>query len=174
MSASARCVLRVNKLSRDTVTGQRPPKRKPDFKIKNEMAMTPESRRLAGILLVVLPTVEFGGVSLLSLLINDPRYMQNPLRQNLWRAGHAHAGVLLILSLVALRYVDEAILSDGVKRLVRSAIPITAILLPSAFFFSVLSPDATQPNAAIYLAYVGAIVLAAGLIALGIGLIRSR
>jgi drug/metabolite transporter superfamily protein YnfA len=34
--------------------------------------------------------------------------MRNPLRQDLWRAGHAHAGVWLILALVALRYVDEA------------------------------------------------------------------
>jgi len=56
--------------------------------------ISPESRRLAGILLVLLPTVVYGGVSILSLLINDPQYMQNPLRQNLWRAGHAHAGVL--------------------------------------------------------------------------------
>jgi hypothetical protein len=42
--------------------------------------MSQESRRLAGILLVIMPTVIFGGVSLLTLLINDPRYMQNPLR----------------------------------------------------------------------------------------------
>jgi hypothetical protein len=35
------------------------------------------------------------GVSLLSLLISDPAYAANPLRQNLWRAGHARAGVLL-------------------------------------------------------------------------------
>jgi len=41
---------------------------------------------LAGILLIVLPTVTFGGVSILSLLIGDPTYMQNPLRQDLWRA----------------------------------------------------------------------------------------
>ncbi len=136
--------------------------------------MTLESRRLAGILLVILPTVELGGVSILSLLINDPTYMENKLRQNLWRAGHAHAGVLLILSLVALRYVDEATLPDRAKRVVRNAIPTSAILLPSAFFFSVLSPDATEPNAAIYLAYVGAIVLAIGLVTLGVGLIRSR
>lgn len=134
--------------------------------------MAPESRRLAGILLVVLPTVEIGGVSILSLLISDPRYMENKLRQDLWRAGHAHAGVLLILSLLALRYVDEAVLSDGAKRLVRIAIPATAILLPIAFFFSVLSPDATQPNDTIYLAYVGALVLAIGLVTLGVGLIR--
>ena len=66
------------------------------------------SRRTAGILLVVFPTVLYGGLSLLLMLVGDSRYMQNPLRQNLFRAGHAHAGVLLVLSLVALRYVDEA------------------------------------------------------------------
>ena len=136
--------------------------------------MTDQSRRLAGILLIVLPTVEFGGVTLLRLLIDDPRYMANALRQDLWRAGHAHAGVLLILSLVALRYVDEANLSDGMKAFVRSAIPSAAIFLPAAFFFSVLRHDATAPNGFINLAYVGAIVLAAGLLCLGIGLVRIR
>jgi hypothetical protein len=135
--------------------------------------MSHESRRLAGILLVTLPTVVWGGVSLLSLLIHDPRYMANPLRQNLWRAGHAHAAVLLVLSLVALRYVDETELPDRLRRIARSAIPISAILLPAAFFFSVLSPDATEPNGFIALAYVGAAVLVAGLLLLGIGLIRA-
>jgi hypothetical protein len=69
--------------------------------------INPESRKMAGTLLVVLPTVMIGGVTLLTLLIADPAYVANPLRQDLWRAGHAHAGVLLVLSLVALRYVDE-------------------------------------------------------------------
>jgi uncharacterized membrane protein len=136
--------------------------------------MTDKSRRFAGILLIILPTVAYGGTALLGMLINDPRYMANPLRQNLWRAGHAHAAVLLILSLVALRYVDEANLSEGVKAFVRSAIPSAAIFLPAAFFLSVLSPDATQPNGLINLAYVGALVLAAGLLCLGIGLVRIR
>lgn len=135
--------------------------------------MSPESRRHAGLLLVLMPAVVFGGVSILSLLINDPDYVQNPLRQDLWRAGHAHAGVLLILSLVALRYLDEAKLSDTAKRLLRTAFPSSAILLPLAFFLSVLRPDATEPNALIYLAYIGAVVLVIALLALGIGLIRS-
>ncbi len=134
--------------------------------------MTYKSRCLAGILLIVLPTVMFGGVSLLSLLIGDPAYMQNPLRQDLWRAGHAHAGVWLILALVALRYVDEANLSDAMKWLVRGSIPIAAILVPAAFFLSVLSPDAKAPNAIIYFAYVGAVLLAVGVFVLGIGLVR--
>jgi len=55
-------------------------------------------------------------------LDHDPHYMQNPLRQNLWRAGHAHAGVLLVLALIALRYVDEANLSERMKRVARESI----------------------------------------------------
>lgn len=133
--------------------------------------MSPESRRIAGILLVILPTVIYGGVSILSLLIGDPAYAPNELRQDLWRAGHAHAGVLLVLSLVTLRYVDEAALSNRLNRVVRHAIPASAVLLPAAFFLSVLSPEATEPNRLIYLAYMGAVVLAAGLVILGVGLI---
>jgi len=136
--------------------------------------MSPQSRKLAGILLILLPTVMFGGASLLTLLIGTPEYMQNPLRQDLWRAGHAHAGVLLLLSLIALLYVDKARLGDGAKQFVRLSIPSSAIVLPVAFFFSVLTPEASQPNAVIYLAYAGAVVLAAGVLVLGVGLMKSR
>jgi hypothetical protein len=137
--------------------------------------MSPASRRLAGILLVLYPTVIFGGASLLSMLINaGSGYIDNPLRQDLWRAGHAHAGVLLLLSLVVLRYVDEANLSDPWKAVARHAVPLAAILLPVAFFLSVLPADATQPNGLIYLAYVGAISLAIGLLTLGVGLLRGQ
>lgn len=131
------------------------------------------SRRVAGVLLIILPTVMFGGVSILRLLITDPAYMENPLRQNLWRAGHAHAGVFLILSLVALRYVDEARLSEGLKTLVRTSFPTAAILLPAAFFLSVLRPEAREPNGFIYLAYLGAVLLAMGVVVLGVGLLKA-
>ena len=67
---------------------------------------------------------------------------------------------------------DQAQLSEGWKRYVRSSTPSAAIFLPAAFFFSVLSPHATMANEFIYLAYVGAIVLMVGLLALGAGLIR--
>ncbi len=133
--------------------------------------MSSESRLVAGVLLVLMPTVVFGGASILSLLIGDPEYAQNELRQDLWRAGHAHAGVLLILSLVTLRYVDESALPESLRWLVRYSIPAAAILLPVAFFLSVLSPEATEPNALIYLAYLGALSLTVGLLALGVGLI---
>jgi hypothetical protein len=135
--------------------------------------MSRELRRLAGVLLVLLPTVVIGGVSILTLLIGESAYMANKLRQDLWRAGHAHAGVMLLLALVLLRYVDEASLSAGWRWVARVSAPTAAILLPVAFFFSVLTPDLTEPNGFIYLAYVGAAILAAGLLVLGMGLLRG-
>ena len=70
--------------------------------------MSRESRMLAGVILVLIPTVMFGGVSLLGFLTRgEAGYVDNPIRQDLFRAGHAHAGVYLILSLVMLRYVDD-------------------------------------------------------------------
>lgn len=138
-----------------------------------EVTVSRESKRLAGILLIVLPSVMYGGVTLLSMLIGDPSYMGNPLRQDLWRAGHAHAGVLLILSLLALRYVDETRLSDALRRVVRFSIPSAAIFMPAGFFLSVLSSEAREPNALIGLTYFGAAVLATGVLILGIGLVRA-
>ena len=135
--------------------------------------MSAHSRVVAGLLLILMPAVVFGGTSILSLLVGDPDYAQNQLRQDLWRAGHAHAGVLLVLSLVTLRYVDEARLPPRLKTVARHSVPAAAVLLPAAFFLSVLSPEATEPNAMIYLAYVGAASLASGLLLLGIGLVRG-
>jgi drug/metabolite transporter superfamily protein YnfA len=136
--------------------------------------MSRDTQMTAGVLLVVLPSVMYGGLSLLMLLVGSvPGFFDNPLRHDLWRAGHAHAGVYLVLSLVMLRYVDEAELSPGWRWLARTGAPIAAILIPAAFFLSVASPSATQPNALIDLAYVGAVFLAGSVLTLGVGLIRA-
>ena len=136
--------------------------------------MSRESRMLAGVLLIVLPTVMFGGISLLKFLTsNEPGYVDNPLRQDLFRAGHAHAGVYLVLSLVMLRYVDEAILGPFWKWLARLGAPIAAILIPAAFFLSVVSPQAREPNGLINPAYIGAVFLASAVLTLGVGLVRA-
>ena len=63
--------------------------------------MTREAKLLSGIILITIPTIQYGGYLLLtSLMSKSSGYMENPLRQNFFRAGHAHAGVIVILSLV--------------------------------------------------------------------------
>lgn len=136
--------------------------------------MSDDVQRIAGILLILVPTVAFGGETILRMVyLQDDPYMRNPLRRRLWTAGHAHAGVLLILSLVSLLYLDAAALGDGLETLVRSAIPASAILVPAAFFLSVLPRDTERPNAIIYLAYLGFAALTLGLVVLGVGLLRA-
>jgi drug/metabolite transporter superfamily protein YnfA len=136
--------------------------------------MSRESKAIAGVILVTIPTVMFGGMALLAHVLGHlPGYLDNPLRQALWRAGHAHAGVFLILSLVLLRYVDEAALSPFWKWVARLGAPVAALLIPAAFFLSVLSPESREPNGLIHLVYPGALCLATAVLTLGIGLIRS-
>jgi hypothetical protein len=136
--------------------------------------MSQDSLRAAGVLLIVFPAVVFGGASLLWHWITArPAYYDHPLRRSLWRAGHAHAGVLLILSLVALSFVDLADLSDGWKQVVRTSFPAAALLLPIAYFLSIVRPDAERPNRLVNLAYLGAAALTTGMLTLGIGLLRA-
>ena len=137
--------------------------------------MSRESRLLAGVILVTVPTVMIGGLTILSFVIGRAEgYVDNPLRQDMWRAGHAHAGVYLVLSLVMLRYVDEAALSPLWKWVVRLGAPVAAILIPAGFFLSTLSPTTREASALVNLVYPGAVALAVGVLTLGVGLIRAH
>src|SRR3984885_10875189 len=98
------------------------------------------------------------------------RYMDNALRQNFFRAGHAHAGVIVILSLVCQVLADSASLPSWLLWFVRVGIPLSAILISAGFFISVPSPDAIHPNGFVSMIYLGAVVLALGVVVLGIGL----
>lgn len=136
--------------------------------------MTRESRRLAGIILVLVPAVAFGGASLLSMIVGQaPGYLDNAVRQDLWRAGHAHAGVLLVLALALLRYVDETRLAWPWLWLARHGVPVAAVLMPAGFFLSILDPAATEPNALIALVPAGGLFLVGGVLTAGIGLLRA-
>lgn len=136
--------------------------------------MTREARLMSGIILITVPTIQYGGYFLLSSLMNKSSgYMENPLRQNFFRAGHAHAGVIVILSLVCQILADAAVLPVPALWFIRIGVPMAAILISAGFFFSVLPPDATQAGGAVSLIYIGALILAAGVVTLGIGLLRT-
>jgi hypothetical protein len=135
--------------------------------------MTREARLMSGIILITVPTIQYGGYFLLTSLMNKSSgYMENPLRQNFFRAGHAHAGVIVILSLVCQILADAAVLPTPLLWFVRIGVPLSAILISAGFFFSVLPPTATQASGAVSLIYAGALILAVAVVTLGIGLLR--
>lgn len=136
--------------------------------------MSEDSVLVAAIILIVIPTVEIGGLALLQMIIRrDPGYLENTVRRSLFRAGHAHAGVWLILALVGLLYVDQADLSDTLKQLVRWGFAAGPILMPLGFFLSIIPPRAERPSAVLSLVLLGALSLAFATVTLGIGLLRA-
>ncbi|MFB9531439.1 hypothetical protein [Nonomuraea roseola] len=134
--------------------------------------MSPSTLSTAGVLLITVPGVAYGGVTLLTYLMrNVPGYNDNPVRRGLWRAGHAHAGVLVLFSLVALLYIDASPLTDGMRTLVRTLIVAAPILMPLGFFLSVVRPSDTKPSRLIWLTFAGGLSLAAGTLTLGVSLL---
>ncbi len=131
--------------------------------------MNRDARLMAGILLLTVPTIQYGGYFLLRLLSGQiPGMKPSPLQTSFFRAGHAHAGVLVILSLLCQMFVEYAALGPGFAWLVRIGVPLAAILIPLGFFLSVsFTPD--RPNEWIWSLYAGAMVLAISVVVLGVG-----
>ena len=136
--------------------------------------MTRDAKLMSGIILITIPTIQYGGYFLLTSLMNkNSGYMDNPLRQNFLRAGHAHAGVIVLLSLICQMLADSATLPISLLWFVRVGVPFAAVLISAGFFFSVFPVTATQTNGAVSLIYLGAVVLAVAVISLGIGLVKA-
>ena len=126
-----------------------------------------------GVTLVTVPTIVFGGLAVLGVVsgglygIPGPPSL-TPMQTAFYRAGHAHAGVLLILSLLLQIGLDHVRLPRAWIWPLRVAAPAPAILIPGGFFGAAHAP------ALAVLLYVGGIVLTAVTLLVGIGLIRAR
>jgi hypothetical protein len=123
----------------------------------------------AGILLLTIVAVEYGGYHVLAL--TRGRAPSTPFQIAFARAGHGHAGVLVLFSLVAQLYVDGAGLTGLLGIVARLGVPLAAILMPAGFFLSASGSGTTKPNQFVWLLYVGTVSLAAGVVCLGIGLL---
>jgi hypothetical protein len=129
------------------------------------------SRIIAGILLLTIITIEFGGYYLTTIVRGQVELTE--FQQAFARAGHAHASVLVILSLVAVIMADAASLQGRLGWTARVAIPVAAVLMSSGFFVSSIGDGRDQPNGLIILLWIGALSLAIGVATLGVGLLRS-
>ena len=133
--------------------------------------LSDESRILAGILVLSLVTVESGGLYLLKIVRGKTAV--TPFQEKFARAGHAHAGVLLLLALIVQPYADLADQDGFVGWLSRAGVAVAALLMPGGFFFSSMGAGRTSPNRVIVMVFAGAALLAISLTSLGIGLLTA-
>jgi hypothetical protein len=139
---------------------------------EHQMQLSREARIVAGLTLLAVPTIMYGGITLLGILTNDsaglaPKGLAlNETQWALFRAGHAHAGVWVILSLVLQVLLDSATLPKNLKWLARVAAPLAAVALSGAFFGLAFF------TAFRWLLYFGATCMAIAVLLAGIGLLR--
>lgn len=130
-----------------------------------------DTRTTAGVLLLTIVAIEYGGWFLLRVVRGQQP--ATPFQQAFFRAGHAHAGVLVILALVGQVLADAMHTSGLLATLAREGIPAAAILMSAGFFLSAAGRGVTKPNRFIVLLYVGIVALTLGVISLGIGLLTT-
>jgi len=133
--------------------------------------LSDESRVLAGTLLLALVTVETGGLYLLKVVRGAAEV--TPFQEKFARAGHAHAGVLLVLALLCQVLADATAQTGALDWLSRSGVAVSALLMPAGFFFSSMGRGRTQPNGLVVLVLAGAALLAVSLTSLGVGLLTA-
>lgn len=137
--------------------------------------MTPISKVMCGIILITIPTIEFGGYFLLQVISGQEAELAlTSFQEAMFRAGHGHAGILVILSILAQVLTDHAKLNKGLEWLVRLGFPSAALLVSGGFFAGAIGDQLTQPTDGIVLLYAGVFLLALVLVILGVGLIRNR
>ncbi|MCH7231333.1 hypothetical protein L0U85_10805 [Glycomyces sp. L485] len=136
---------------------------------ESTFALSDASRVVAGVVLLTIVTIELGGTFLVR--IASGKVPLTEFQKSFSRAGHAHAGVLVILSLIGLALADATDLDGFWGWVARGAVPLAAILMSGGFFASMAGRGRTEPNKAILVLFAGAASLAIGTLTLGIGLL---
>lgn len=129
------------------------------------------ARITAGIVLLTVVGIESGGFFLLR--IHTGKVPATGFQTAFYRAGHAHAGVLVVLGLLCTLLAEATALTGFWHWLAATGVLVAAILLPAGFFFSAMGEGRTSPNGFKALFPAGAAFLAAGVTTLAIGLLTS-
>lgn len=133
--------------------------------------LTEAARTTAGLALLAATTVASGGLFLYK--IGTGAVPATPFQTGFFRAGHAHAGVFIILGLVCLLLSEATALTGGWLWLARTGVLVAAIVMPAGFFFSAMGAGRERPNRAVALLPLGAAFLVGGLATLGVGLLAA-
>lgn len=137
------------------------------------MELSRHTKLFTGIILLTVPTVQYGGLAILGMLTHGAAGTGgaegglNAEQLALFRAGHAHAGVWLILSLVIQVLLDAARLPSSATWLARVAAPVGTLALSGGFFGLAFKTEFR------FLLYFGALAMFCSLILTAVGLLKN-
>ena len=118
---------------------------------------------------IALPTVMYGGYSLIRLISRGN--VLTPAQIDFFRAGHAHAGVLTLMSLLFYMCLDKTSLPLATKHAACACV-VVGILAQSGGFFLHLVPERGSLGTKVTL--TGAVLLVFAIAVLVYGLVTLR
>ena len=125
------------------------------------------------VVVLSLVTVEYGGWALLSF-VSARRGQLNDFQTQFFRAGHAHAGVLLVLSLVYFLYLDARTDFSSSTQWVVGAVLLGGVLAQSGGFFVHFGfGEPGRSSLGTRLTRTGALLIASALVVLAVGIARA-
>jgi hypothetical protein len=132
--------------------------------------MSPDARLMCGLSLILVPTIVYGGLTVLNViskgLFGTPGPPNlTPSQISFYRAGHAHAGVLTLLAVFLQLALDNATLPISLVWPIRVSAFAAAILVSGGFFAVAHVPSLR------FILYFGALLVAGTTLTVGIGLI---
>src|SRR5262245_9511746 len=105
---------------------------------------------------IAIPTVMYGGYALLGML---SRRVLTPFHQTFFRAGHGHAGVLLLMSLLYHHYMEQTILSAAINVLAAVVVLVGILSQSGGFFLHMAIGKPGAPSLGPTITSLGAVLL---------------
>jgi len=134
--------------------------------------MSDASRWMIAITFISLPTIAFGGYFLLSILRRQASTEKiTPEQNSYFRAGHAHAGVLVTLGLIGQLVLDQSRMGDGLVWALRIALVAAPLLISGGFFGGAPRTPGGPAAPLIRLVPIGAVLFGLTTIGIGVGLL---
>lgn len=121
---------------------------------------------------VLLIAVMFGGESLIMLLTSSEG--MSPHREQFFRAGHGHAGVLSIAGILYSSYLGRTTLAFRQQVIAWGIYAIAVLMISGGMFLHAYTADEGERSPGVWLTAAGGVVLAGAVLYLAIQLWRNR
>ncbi len=136
--------------------------------------MSDASRWMVAIAFISLPTIAFGGYFLLSILKKQVGTENiTGIQREYFKAGHAHAGVLVILSIIGQLVLDYSLFNEALVWAMRIGLFAAPLLISGGFFGGAPRTAGGKPGGLVKLIPLGAIAMSLSTLGLGLSLIFS-
>lgn len=136
--------------------------------------MSDATRWMVAIAFISLPTIAFGGYFLLSILKKQAGTEGiSGIQRDYFKAGHAHAGVLVLLGIIGQIVLDYSRFNEAAVWVIRGGLFIAPLLISGGFFGGAPKSADAKPGNLVKLIPIGAIILSISTLGVGLSLLIS-